>query len=412
MIDLFNKQQTVFCFLGAKEFSKIISRTIISEREGVVVKRFILLLMILFIGYVSKPLWEEAVQQFVPSSVRDSIRSTVDLVKENPDINFAIDTLNQQLNSLFTPSDNPPSESNDPNVEKPKLTAPQDQVFSIHNIELGESRADVEQETGKPKRTSKNEYGISWEAYHENYQNFIMVAYDEKNIVRGLYTNQDLIASSTGIKLGSSKQSVQEHFGTPESVMRKGLINYEINGDGEYDVFQLDSSYVTIFYDKHENNTVTAIQVIDEELEQNKSDLYTKSSQQLKEGFEYQLFDLTNASRKNHGLPVLTWDDHVRETAREHSLDMAENQYFSHTNLRGQSPFDRMKEDNIRFITAGENLAYGQFSSIFAHEGLMNSLGHRENILHENYKYLGVGVAFNHESQPYYTENFYSDSPS
>ncbi len=369
-------------------------------------KQFILLLMLVFIGYVSKPLWEEQVQQVVPSSVMDSVRSTIE------DINFAIDTVDQQLNSLLTPSDNPPSESKDTNVETPELTAPKDQLFSIYNIELGEARADVEQETGKPKRISENEYGVSWEAYHENYQNFIMVAYDEKNIVRGLYTNQDLIASSMGIKLGSTKQSVQEHLGTPESIMRKGLINYEINGNGEYDVFQLDNSYVTIFYDKHENNTVTAIQVIDEELEQNKNALYAKSSEQLKEGFEYQLFDLTNASRKNHGLPILIWDDHVRETAREHSLDMAENHYFSHTNLQGQSPFDRMKEDNIRFMTAGENLAYGQFSSIFAHEGLMNSLGHRENILLENYKYLGVGVAFNNESEPYYTENFYSDSAS
>jgi uncharacterized protein YkwD len=58
---------------------------------------------------------------------------------------------------------------------------------------------------------------------------------------------------------------------------------------------------------------------------------------------------------------------------------------------------------------AGENLAYGQFSSIFAHEGLMNSLGHRENILRKDYEYLGVGVAFNDESQPYYTENFFCE---
>ncbi|MEH7383070.1 CAP domain-containing protein [Bacillus sp. JJ1533] len=87
---------------------------------------------------------------------------------------------------------------------------------------------------------------------------------------------------------------------------------------------------------------------------------------------------------------------------------MAENNYFSHTNLQGLSPFDRMLEDEILFSIAGENLAYGQFSSIFAHEGLMNSMGHRENILKKEYKYLGVGVAFNTESHPYYTENFYT----
>ncbi len=89
---------------------------------------------------------------------------------------------------------------------------------------------------------------------------------------------------------------------------------------------------------------------------------------------------------------------------------MAENQYFSHTNLKGQSPFDRMEEDNIEFTTAGENLAYGQISSIFAHGGLMNSLGHRENILQEHFRNLGVGVAFNNESQPYYTKKYFSNS--
>lgn len=372
-------------------------------------KRFILLLIIVFIGYVSKEIWEEPVHQLVSSNATESIRSIGDSLKGNSDIGSVIDNSHHKLNSLFTSFDNLQSESKDTNIEAPKLEVPKEQIFSIHNIELGESRADVEKEMGKPRRISENEYGISWATYHENYHNFIMVAYDEKNIVRGLYTNQDLISSSTGIKWGSSKQLVHEHLGNPESFIRKGLINYEINSDGEYDVFHINNSHITVFYDKHENNTVTAIQVIDEELEQNKEAFYTKSSQQLKEGFEYQLFDLTNASRTNHNLPILTWDNHVRETAREHSLDMAENHYFDHTNLQGQSPFDRMKEDNIHFITAGENLAYGQISSIFAHQGLMNSLGHRENILQESYKYLGIGVAFNNDSQPYYTENFYSD---
>ncbi|WP_449354508.1 CAP domain-containing protein [Virgibacillus natechei] len=380
--------------------------------ERVAVKRFILLLMIVFIGYVSKPLWEEPVQQFVSSYVMDPIQSTVDWAQDNPDIDAAIDSLNQQLNSLFATIDDltTESESNDTDVETPELTDPTDQIFSVHNIEIGDSRAEVEQETGEPQRTSENEYGVDWETYHENYQNFIMVAYDEEDTARGLYTNQDLIASPTGIEIGSSKESVSEHLGTPESAMRKGLVNYQINDNGEYDVFQTDNNYVTMFYDKHENDTVTAIQVIDEELEQNKNAFYTEPSEQLQAGLEYQLFDLTNATRAKHDLPILTWDDQVRETAQDHSSDMAENQYFNHVNLEGQSPFDRMEEDDISFTTAGENLAYGQYSSIFAHEGLMNSLGHRENILKENYRNLGVGVAFNEESQPYYTEKFYSDS--
>ncbi|MFC4617894.1 CAP domain-containing protein [Camelliibacillus cellulosilyticus] len=368
-------------------------------------KRLIVLLLIVIICYVSKPLWEEPVQKLVPSSIRDAVRSALDFGKDK-------DNLSQHLNSLFKSPEHTPPESKDKNVETPKLTVPKDHIFSIHNIELGEPKTEVEQKIGKPKRTSKSEYGVNWTTYHENYHNFMMVAYDKNNRVRGLFTNQDLIASSTGIKLGSPKRLVQKQLGPPESTIRKGLINYRLNSQGEYDTFLLDNSYVTIFYDKHNNNTVTAIQIIDKALEQNKQAIYTKPSQQLSAGFEYQLFDLTNASRVMHKMPVLKWDNRVSETARKHSLDMAKNQYFDHINLQGQSPFDRMKEDHITFITAGENIAYGQFSSIFAHEGLMNSLGHRKNILQKNYKYLGVGVAFNHESQPYYTEDFYSHFPS
>ncbi|MEM5614453.1 hypothetical protein AAHB43_10095 [Staphylococcus pseudintermedius] len=39
---------------------------------------------------------------------------------------------------------------------------------------------------------------------------------------------------------------------------------------------------------------------------------------------------------------------------------MAENQYFDHTNLKGESPFERIEKDGHQYQTAAENLAYGQ----------------------------------------------------
>ncbi|MEY2193331.1 CAP domain-containing protein [Neobacillus sp. BF23-41] len=295
-----------------------------------------------------------------------------------------------------------------PQKEKVELNIPTNQVFSVNNIELGNLKEDIDHNLGKANRSSLNEYGTNWYAYHENYHDFFMVMYDENNKAAGLYTNQDLIASTKGIQLGSSKIDVRAKLGEPITNIQKGLTVYQLQENSDYDVFLLEGTYVTIFYDKHENNTVTAIQLISKDFEQKKTGFYTKANSALKEGFEYQLFDLTNAARVNHQLTVLTWDEHVRGTARKHSTDMAVHQYFDHTNLKGQSPFDRMKEDDISFHMAGENLAYGQFSSIFAHEGLMNSLGHRENILRKGYEFLGVGVAFNDESQPYYTENFFA----
>ncbi len=350
-------------------------------------KRFLFLILIIGIAYISKPVWDDYVNREKTQSAMDSISTKIESIKNNPDVISSMealtDTFYELIGRLDDSIEDMKQEQKQPEskVEQPSLTTPAHQKFSVHNIELGDTKAAVEQMLGAPKRMSKNEYGVDWYSYHENYQNFMMVSYDKNDIVNGLYTNQDLISSSNGIKLGASKESIREYLGDPLTRLRKGLVYYLIQDNGEYQLFKVGESYITIFYDKHESNTVTAIQMIHSDLEGNRKDMYTEPSEQLKEGFEYQLFDLTNAARVNHNLGILTWDDHVKETARKHSVDMAENAYFNHENLQGQSPFDRMREDDIAFSMAGENLAYGQFSSIFAHEGLMNSLGHRENIL-------------------------------
>jgi uncharacterized protein YkwD len=328
----------------------------------------------------------------------------IDLSEIKEDINEIIYGITDSINEM-----NGDEPKNNDNAEKIALNAPEQQTFSIANIELGSTKQNVENMYGQPKRISLNEYHTNWHTYHENYQNFFMVAYNKDGKVAGLFTNQNLISSTNGIGIGTRKEEVLSKMGAePLTSIQKGIVRYNLPEDREYDIFHKDNSYITIFYDIHENNTVTAIQIISESLENERADMYTNGSQVLKEGFEYQLFDLTNAERVKHNLSPLTWDERVRITARKHSDDMAANAYFSHTNLKGQDPFDRMAADQITFILAGENLAYGQFSSIFAHEGLLNSLGHRKNILEKDYEYLGVGVAFNTNAQPYYTENFYA----
>jgi uncharacterized protein YkwD/predicted RNA-binding protein with RPS1 domain len=372
--------------------------------------RFLRLIAILFLIYLSWPfiakqLDNSEIQANFVSSIKDNIEVPETISVLYDDIQQMLKQLGFQLDEMQQTQE----KSKEEPLEKVELTPPSEQTFSIHNVELGNEKAEIEHNLGIAKRVSVNEYGANWHAYHENYHDFFMVMYDDNNKAAGLYTNQDLVASTNGIKIGnSSKESVRSILGEPITKIQKGMVIYQLQEDSDNDLFLLDDAYVTIFYDKHENDTVTAIQIISKPLEENKKDFYTDASPTLKEGFEYQMFDLTNAARVNHQLPILTWDDHVRETAREHSADMAENDYFDHKNLEGQSPFDRMKEDAVAFHTAGENLAYGQLSSIFAHEGLMNSLGHRENILRKDYEYLGVGVAFNEKSQPYYTQNYYA----
>lgn len=367
-------------------------------------KRLFQLILLLVVIYNTRPLWDDLVESYIDLSFMDVIGEQMEQIRESPMVIDAVDTVKSKVENWVGVGAESIGQ-----VKKPTLTTPDSQTFSIYNVQVGDTRMDVEQKIGPPKRHSQNEYGTDWYAYHENYQNFMMVSYDEKDQVNGLYTNHDLISSTVDIALDTPKETVRANLGEPMDKLRKGLTHYILNETDEYDYFQLDDNYVTVFYDIHEDSTVTAIQIIDKELETAKNSMYADGSASLKEGLEFQLFDVTNAARVTHGLSVLTWDDHVRETARDHSLDMAENNYFDHTNLKGESPFDRMGDDGIHFMAAGENLAYGQYSSVFAHEGLMNSAGHRKNILSSDFGYLGVGVAFNEESQPYYTENFFNN---
>ncbi|MGE7605012.1 CAP domain-containing protein [Peribacillus frigoritolerans] len=367
----------------------------------------ILLLSGLWYGY-GKDIQESGFKAGVSAFASD-VRSFIN----GPEVTTALEKLSTGVSSLIgsltekldSASEKESQETE--KVKKPALEAPADASFSVRNIEMGDTKDDVEKMAGEAKRNTLNEYGVDWFAYHENYQNFFMAAYDNNNKVVGLYTNQDLISSKEGIKRGTPKETVTGKMTEPVTKLLKGNVYYQIRSDsGEYDMFEMDNSYVTIFYDKHEKNTVTAIQIIDAKLEKQKSGYFAEAGPGLKKGFEYQLFDLTNASRVNHDLSVLSWDKRVKVTAQDHSADMAVNQYFNHTNLEGESPFDRMEDDKINFRMAGENLAAGQNSSIFAHEGLMNSIGHRENKLQKDFESLGVGVAFDEENKPYYTENY------
>lgn len=55
------------------------------------------------------------------------------------------------------------------------------------------------------------------------------------------------------------------------------------------------------------------------------------------------------------------------------------------------NPFDMMDEFDIEYQYAGENLAKNT-SATKAHTALMNSSGHRKNILNPNFTHVGVGV--------------------
>lgn len=119
--------------------------------------------------------------------------------------------------------------------------------------------------------------------------------------------------------------------------------------------------------------------------------------------YEQKVVDLTNQERAKNGLAALKVDTALSKVAREKSLDMSKNGYFSHTSPTYGSPFDMMKQFGVSYQYAGENIAMGQRTPEEVVQAWMNSEGHRKNILSANFNYIGVGYV---ESGDYWTQMF------
>ena len=109
---------------------------------------------------------------------------------------------------------------------------------------------------------------------------------------------------------------------------------------------------------------------------------------------EVGMFNLVNEERRKVGLDDLSWDDRLIRVARDHAKDMWERKYFSHFSPEGEDVAARLEKANINYQLAGENLALAP-TLLIAHNGLMNSEGHRENILEPKFGSVGIGVIDN-----------------
>ena len=106
---------------------------------------------------------------------------------------------------------------------------------------------------------------------------------------------------------------------------------------------------------------------------------------------ERKLFALMNEERERRGLEPLTWCEKCAEVARLHSKDMYEEGYFSHVDVDGFDPFDRMRRAKIAYEAAGENLAIAP-SVAEAHRSLLASPDHRANMLRPSFDEVGIGI--------------------
>src|SRR3989344_3729117 len=109
------------------------------------------------------------------------------------------------------------------------------------------------------------------------------------------------------------------------------------------------------------------------------------------EAAERQVLELVNNERAAAGGVQLRVDNRMTAVARAHSRDMFERKYFSHYSPEGLNAAQRLEKSGVRYSLMGENLAYAPDVQT-AHQGLMDSEGHRRNILDKRFTRVGVGA--------------------
>jgi len=106
---------------------------------------------------------------------------------------------------------------------------------------------------------------------------------------------------------------------------------------------------------------------------------------------ESQMISMVNMEREKVGLKPLKEDILLRNMARSHSRDMLIRGYFSHDSLTGETLVGRLKNAQVIYSTAAENIAIAPTVEL-AHAGLMNSPKHKANILDPTFTHIGIGI--------------------
>ncbi|TYZ66424.1 hypothetical protein PybrP1_010305 [[Pythium] brassicae (nom. inval.)] len=114
-----------------------------------------------------------------------------------------------------------------------------------------------------------------------------------------------------------------------------------------------------------------------------------------------------NAERAAAGRPPLCINKKLQAAAQQHSDDMANNNFMSHTGSNGSTMSNRITAQDFGWSAIAENVAAGQVDVASVVKSWMSSDGHKANILGD-YKFFGMGYAFCTSStyKHYWTQDF------
>jgi len=136
------------------------------------------------------------------------------------------------------------------------------------------------------------------------------------------------------------------------------------------------------------------------------------SSNYIPEALAQQMLVLINEARTNNGLGTVVWDDTASLAGQYHTEEMVQFSFFSHWNRGGLGLDHRYTQvggqhavmENLHAFSYtydnGQGAPIEDWMIVIedAHTGLMNSPGHRANILDPAHTHVGIGMAYNPET--------------
>ncbi|TGE35370.1 hypothetical protein E4K67_25595 [Desulfosporosinus fructosivorans] len=120
---------------------------------------------------------------------------------------------------------------------------------------------------------------------------------------------------------------------------------------------------------------------------------------------EQLMVDMINQQRQAAGVNPVIADLRLTAVGRAKANDMKVNNYFSHTSPTYGSPWAMMQQAGITVGWAGENIS-GNKSVAGSMAALMQSPGHKANILDPRFTHVGVGIAYGSAYGNLYVQEF------
>ena len=87
-------------------------------------------------------------------------------------------------------------------------------------------------------------------------------------------------------------------------------------------------------------------------------------------------------------------DRQLSQTARQHSNDMAINDYASYKGLEGSTPDERIEEAGYEWSAWGENIVLGSKNPAAIVDYLMKSGSSSDSIFNPDFEDIGIGYKF------------------